>query len=424
MIAFLWKGIIRDRSRSLFPVLIVTIGVMLTVCLHAYIHGAMMMVVQTTAHFNTGHVRVMTRAYANEADQIPNDCALLGADSILFSLRKKFPNLQWTPRIRFGGLLDVPDERGETKAQAPVAGIAADILTGGSPEWNILNIKNSIARGTVPSHRGEIVIADDLANSLHVVPGQTVTLIGSTMNGSMAVTNFTIAGTVRFGVTAMDRSMIIADISDIRRMMDMENGTGEILGFYRDDVYHVAAANEMTKTYNAEYAQSADEFASLMGTLRTQSGMAEYLDLFDAYNGIIIGIFVMVMSIVLWNTGLTGSLRRYGEIGVRIAIGEEKGHVYRSMLVESFFIGIIGSIIGTAIGLGIAYYIQEYGIYIGAVTKNSTLLMTNVIRAQITPFTYVIGFLPGVAATMLGTAISGIGIYKRQTASLFKELET
>jgi putative ABC transport system permease protein len=34
-----------------------------------------------------------------------------------------------------------------------------------------------------------------------------------------------------------------------------------------------------------------------------------------------------------------------------------------------------------------------------------------------------IGFLPGLLATLLGSALSGVGIYKRKTAQLFKELE-
>jgi putative ABC transport system permease protein len=46
-----------------------------------------------------------------------------------------------------------------------------------------------------------------------------------------------------------------------------------------------------------------------------------------------------------------------------------------------------------------------------------------VIRAEITGETYYIGFFPGLFSTVLGTALSGIGIYRRQTAQLFKELE-
>ena len=55
--------------------------------------------------------------------------------------------------------------------------------------------------------------------------------------------------------------------------------------------------------------------------------------------------------------------------------------------------------------------------------KNITMMYPSVIRAKITKETYYIGFFPGLFSTVFGTALSGIGIYKRQTAQLFKELE-
>ena len=115
MISFLFKGLLRDRSRSLFPLLTVLGGVVLTVFLHAWMNGMVSSMIQSTAHYSTGHLCVMTRAYAKEADQIPNDLALLGIDSLLTELRLDYPDLLWTPRIRFGGLLDIPDEKGETR---------------------------------------------------------------------------------------------------------------------------------------------------------------------------------------------------------------------------------------------------------------------------------------------------------------------
>ena len=51
------------------------------------------------------------------------------------------------------------------------------------------------------------------------------------------------------------------------------------------------------------------------------------------------------------------------------------------------------------------------------------MMYPSVIRAKITKETYYIGFFPGLFSTVFGTALSGIGIYKRQTAQLFKELE-
>lgn len=48
--------------------------------------------------------------------------------------------------------------------------------------------------------------------------------------------------------------------------------------------------------------------------------------------------------IVLWNMGIMSGLRRYGEMGIRLAMGETKGQVYQSLILESVIIGTIGTI--------------------------------------------------------------------------------
>jgi putative ABC transport system permease protein len=366
----------------------------------------------------------MTRAYSEISAQSPNDLALLSIDTLLSRLRQDYPDLLWTARITFGGLLDVPDEQGETKEQAPVSGMGVNLLSADSPEWNILNIRTALVRGEFPKRHGDILIAAGLADKLHLQPGQQATLISSTMYGSMSFVNFKIAGIVRLGIGSLDRSAIIADLPDIQQALDMAEGAGTINGFFPDDLYHQDRAEIITANFNARYQNSAHRFSPIMATLRHESGLADYLDLVESISGKVLAIFIIVMSIVLWNAGLIGGLRRYGEIGLRLAMGEDKEHVTRSMIVESLMIGIFGSLMGTAIGLTFAYFLQIHGLDIGSMMENSTMMISDVIRAQVNPLTYVIGFIPGVLATFLGSAISGIGIFKRQTSQLFKELET
>jgi putative ABC transport system permease protein len=55
--------------------------------------------------------------------------------------------------------------------------------------------------------------------------------------------------------------------------------------------------------------------------------------------------------------------------------------------------------------------------------KNATLMMPAVFHTRITTTAFFIGFIPGLLSTVVGTMLSGIGIYKRKTAQLFKELE-
>ena len=423
MIKFLVKGLLRDRQRSFFPILIVAIGVWITVFMHAYIEGVLGEVVDSTARFSTGHVKVMSRAYAENEDQKPNDLALLGVDRITTGLQRQYPEMSWVKRIQFGGLLDIPDETGETRSQGPVAGMGVDLLSPGSSEIAILNIEKAIVTGRMPQHPGEILISDNLAQKLDLQLGESATLISSTMYGSMTMYNFIVVGTIRFGVLLLDRGAMIADLSDIQQALDMVDAAGEILGYLENRVYSDEKAALIVDRFNAGYPGTEDEFAPVMGKLKELSKLGEYLEMAGNFSGILVLIFVLVMSIVLWNAGLLGGLRRYGEVGIRLAIGEHKGHVYRSMIYESVFIGLVGSIIGTGLGLGSAYWLEVQGLDISSLLKNANMMYPAVIRADITSETFYIGFFPGLFSTVLGTALSGIGIYRRQTAQLFKELE-
>mgnify|MGYP000854016224 FL=1 len=146
-------------------------------------------------------------------------------------------------------------------------------------------------------------------------------------------------------------------------------------------------------------------------------------DYVDSFSTLFVVIFVFAMSIVLWNTGLLGGLRRYQEFGIRLALGEEKGHIYRTLIYEAILIGAIGSVFGTIVGLGGVYYLQVVGIDITGMLDDSTMMMPSVLRASFTSDLLYIGFIPGLVAMVLGNALSGIGIYRRETATLFKELE-
>ncbi|HQV38954.1 MAG TPA: hypothetical protein PLS92_03680, partial [Flavobacteriales bacterium] len=64
MIKFLFKGILRDKSRSLLPIIIILLGVTLTLLLSGFLRGMMGDIVDQNARFDTGHVKVMTKAYA------------------------------------------------------------------------------------------------------------------------------------------------------------------------------------------------------------------------------------------------------------------------------------------------------------------------------------------------------------------------
>ena len=424
MIKFLFKGLLRDRHRSLLPIIVVVLGVMLTVTMHGYMGGVLGDMVDMNARFATGHVKIMSHAYAEEEDQMPNDLALMDVGKLLDKLSADNPDMEWVPRIRFGGLVDVPDANGETKTQGPGIGWGINLLGEGSTEIERFSLESSLIRGELPDEAGEVLLSDDFAQKLEIEPGEQLTFFGSTASGGMAFYNFTLAGTVRFGSSVLDRGAMIMDIEDARLALDMPDAAGELLGFLNSGQYVDEEALAFCDNFNSKYFDIEDPYSPQADTLRNLSMIGAYLDYAENMVAIIISIFVIAMSLVLWNAGLLGGLRRYGEVGVRLAMGETKSHVYTSMILESILIGIIGSVIGAAIGLSFSYWMQNNGIDISGMMKNNSIMMPSVFKSKVTPLTFYIGFIPGVFATVLGTMLAGIGIYKRKTARLFKELES
>jgi len=422
---FLLKGIIKDKGRSLLPIIVVATGTMLTVVMYSWLTGIMGDSIRMNANFNTGELKVMTKAYAADAEQFPNDLAILNADTLLVELKEFEPEVDWVKRIRFGALADFPDANGETRGQAPAVGWAIDLFNGESKESARFNLQESIVQGVMPVKAGEVLISDELARRFEVKPGESFTLFGSTMDGGFAFYNLTVSGTLLFGATGLDRGAIVMDIADAQRAFGMEGACSEILGFLPYTYFNSEKAEAIKTIYNqsVDARQSEDEFAPVMITLRDQAGMAEMVEYTDFVSRIMVFIFVSAMAIVLWNGGLLGGLRRYGEFGIRLAMGESKGHIYRTLLFEALLIGTIGSIVGTIIGFLIVLYLNIHGVDMSGMMQNSTMVMPSVMRTAITPTTYYIGFIPGIFSMILGNALAGVGIYKRETARLFNELE-
>ena len=423
MIGFLAKGLARDRSRSLFPVMVITLGVGVCVLMHAYMGGVMEMIYDSNARFSTGHVKIETTAAVKEGQQGMADLSLLGNEALLSQLETEAPEMTFYERIYLGALLDVPDEAGETKAQSTVMGIGVN-LQGAHNEIENMKLAQSLATGRFPTAADEAMLSEQFLGNLGIQLGDAVTLIGSDMEGGMAVKNFKIVGTLRFGIKSLDRNAMILDIEGARDLLAMPDGATEIVGFYKDLHYFYHRAAPLRDQFNQIHQNPKDPYAPQMRILEEQNDLETMLSMYTVVLDVINLVFTFIMAIVLWNTGLMSGIRRYAEMGIRLAMGETKNHVYLSLLVEAFLVGLVGTVLGTLLGLAPALYMQEVGIDIrDMMTGEMSMIMEDRLTAMITTQTYLTGLMPGIAAPFLGALISGVAIFRRDTSRLFVELE-
>ena len=445
MLSFLIKGVFRDRHRYLFPLLIVSSGVLIMVFMLALINGYMDSFIRQNAGFDTGHLKVVTAAYSRLLSQKPYDLGLLDIQDELATWKEAYPQLDWVERIHFGALLDVPDSLGQTREQGEVVAFGIDLLSSGR-ERKLMHLDQALVSGRIPSQSSEILLTDSAFRRLALKLGDPVTLIGSDVFGSMTFRQFRVTGSVRFGVEALDRGAVIVDLADARGMLDMEGGAGEILAFFRNGSYDQKAAEQIRDDFNrrfgdmetassggtqtgksaiqSESSAIRDEYAPVMLAMSDQNNMGYMLGMMQYLLAIFSLVFIFILGIVLWNSGLMNGIRRYGEIGVRLAIGESNAQIYRSLLIEAGAIGFAGSVLGILLGLLLSAYFNLKGMDVSVFSRNSSLLSEDIIYTSVSLKTALSALIPGMLSTLLGAALAGIAVFKRQTSQLFKELET
>ena len=68
---------------------------------------------------------------------------------------------------------------------------------------------------------------------------------------------------------------------------------------------------------------------------------------------VIAGISMVVAGLGIMSVMLAAVSERTREIGIKKSIGATKGMIVREFLIEAFVLSLLGSILGTAVGLGI-----------------------------------------------------------------------
>lgn len=385
--------------------------------------------IDMTANLDSGHLRLVNKPFYDEEHLRPLDRSLANQkETHAWLVKHSSAEVDWSPRIRWGAILDVPDDKGETRSQTPAVGMGLDLKSPNSKEIERLRLKTSLVAGALPKGFNEMLMGDQLARALDVSVGQSVTLLGQSFDGGLVADNYKVSGLVRFGVSAMDKKMVLIDLADAQNTFYMEDMVTDWLGYFPpsidfdqyEEVKQSMSAALLDWTLPKDWAK---DDVPIVLSIRDQHNIGAIMDKFRVIKGFVVGIFTFLMVLVLWNAGILSGIHRYGEMGLRLAFGEPHWKLIMTLAIEGLWIGILGSVVGSLLGGSFAWYLQEVGLNMGDSFAQSGLMINDVVRARVTVGGFIQGIVPGVFASVAGTLVASMAIYKRSEANLFRELE-
>ena len=145
-------------------------------------------------------------------------------------------------------------------------------------------------------------------------------------------------------------------------------------------------------------SRNEDEGKETFQVMTSEQLLQTFTSIFGIVQAVLVGIAaisLLVGGVGVMNTMYTSVLERTKEIGTMKAVGAKNSDILMIFLIESGLLGLVGGLIGVAIGLGLSK---------GAEYIASVQLGTNLLRASTDPviilgalaFSFIIGSLSGI----------------------------
>jgi ABC-type lipoprotein release transport system permease subunit len=341
-----WRNLGRNRRRTVLALGAIALGQLTLVFINGLMAGSYNQMLRTITGAMVGHVQIHHRQWRQERalDLYLDDLAevesqiaqVSGVTAVL-------------PRI-YAPVLAASGEKTDEPAEAQPALVVGLDVAAEAKEQGLL--------GTVPADElpegMEVAIGKVLAARLDVEAGQLLAIIGQDVDGFPVANLFTIGTVIDSGVDLIKTQGILMDIAEAGPFFGMPDQAHEVVvrgGDYRQ-------AGELAQRLAQLPALAGDEvlpWQDVVPDLASIINMKSWIDL------IFLAVVFVAAAAGIANTAMMSTFERVHEFGMLLALGAAPGRIVRMVLIESVLLGLVGVIVGSAVGMTVVLATGQTG---------------------------------------------------------------
>lgn len=197
----------------------------------------------------------------------------------------------------------------------------------------------------------KVLVSDRLSKYLMISVGDTLVLMGQGFHGSTAAGLYPVKGIVKFANPELDNKLIYMTLSNAQNFASLDDKVTTVaINLYDNTDEGMIAMQSILKEKmptNEMVVKNWKEFNKiLMQQIESdnQSGKA------------FLGLLYFIIFFGIFGTVLMMIHERYHEFGVVVSIGMKKTKLATIMIIEMFFVGILGVLSGTLLSLPFLTY--------------------------------------------------------------------
>lgn len=358
-----WRNLWRNARRSLITIAGIASAFAFLIALIGLANGLVLQLLRNGTELMVGHLQIHDRHYLPDRDLYETIGDAEGFDwrSLLVRLEQNDKVLAASPRVFGFGLLST----GERSAGAQIVGVDPDR----EKRLSRLIDADSLA-GLEP---GSLLLGELLAQEIGARQGEEVAAVTQAADGTLGNELFSVGRIVRTGFAHMDRTLAFARIEDLQRLMALESPRiHEIAIRIEDPLAAPAVSLEIGRTGGLPRDASVQSWRELLPQL------SEYLNLAGGGNAFIIGLVVIFAAFGVLNTMMMVTFERTREIGMLNALGMRPSQIVVTILLEAFFLALLGLALGFLLGVGMMRYLSVNGLDLSRWTGGLSMLQARV----------------------------------------------
>jgi ABC-type lipoprotein release transport system permease subunit len=366
-----WKNVWRNPVRSTVVICAVVIGTWSGIFISAFSGGMVEQYLQNELNTFTSHIQIHHPRYLDE--RLP-EYDINHPDNV----REQIAQYDFVRAVS-------PHTLADGLAMSPANSYGVTI-TGIDPqaEYQVTDVHTYLEEGEYmsPDQRRPILIGRELAEKLNLRLRSKIILNFQDLDENITGGAFRVAGIFKTPNSTFDESTVFVLENDLKEHLGADSTplTHELL--IRTDRYKRAST----------YADSlAQQFPNL--EIRSWEKVAPHLSYasssMDLTLYIFIGILILALTLGIINTMLMAVMERSQELGMLMAVGMNRPHIFRMILIETFYLNFVGAPIGLFLGWLTVYYTGTYGIDLSAFSEGLAAYgMSTVIHPSLDPIYY------------------------------------
>ena len=382
------KNLFRHSRRTLITAGAIAMGIAMFIWMDAWLLGAEKDSERNVIWYETGPAKVFHKEYWDEREYLPLKHAIDDPDSVEAFFTEK--RIQFTRRLTFGGELFY----GEGSLPVKLIG-----LEPGKDE-SIFHIKDTLIEGgAFPSPgKDEILLGQWLAEDLAIGLGDFVEIRTRTRDGAMQTMELEVVGMISTPNPVVNKGTGFVPIDVASEDLFMRNAVTEIVLDLPENDRTIETVDDLLPDFTEEFPE--------LTILPWQTMAADFLAMAQyktAGSNIMIFLILIIAAVGITNTMLIAVFERVKEIGMMRALGMKDSSIRLSFLIEAGGIGLLGSLMGLAIGSALTFWFVHWGLDFSALIGKMDIgyRIYGVFRAAWHPQQMIVAFFLGIVISML-----------------------